>query len=130
MKIREGRPAGVATHTKRARELLGVGEAASVGESGEAGVGTLGLDFASMSAVLTELERYRPECWHPSRCPVVKALSVGLRGRGRVSRSSAVVRRVLAGGGAGAVGWAMSFRWSSRGVVATSDSSRSSPSQT
>jgi hypothetical protein len=80
VKIREGKPAGVATHAKRARELLGVEEAAGVGESG---VGTLGLDPASVSAVLVESERYRPECWHTSRCPVVKVLSVGLRGRGR-----------------------------------------------
>ena len=75
VKIREGKPAGVATHTKRARELLGVEEAAGVGESG---VGTLGLDPASVSAVLVELERYRPECWQTSRCPVVKVLSAGL----------------------------------------------------
>ena len=78
VKIREGKPAGVTTHTKRAGELLGVEEAASVGESG---VGTLGLDPESVSAVLAELERYRPECWQTSKCPVVKVVSAGLRGR-------------------------------------------------
>jgi predicted metal-dependent hydrolase len=79
VKIREGKPAGVTKHTKRARELLGGVEAASVGESGGAGVGTLGLDPASVSAVLAGLERYRPECWQTSRCPVVKVVSAGLR---------------------------------------------------
>jgi hypothetical protein len=79
VKIREGKPAGVSTHTQRARELLGVGEAASEGESG---VGTLGLDPASITAVLAELERYRPECWQTSRCPVVKVVAAGLRGAG------------------------------------------------
>ena len=79
MKIREGNPAGVATHTKRARELLGVGEAASVGESGGVGVGTLGLDPTSVSNVIAELDRYRPEYWHTSKCPAVKVVSAGLR---------------------------------------------------
>lgn len=76
VKIREGKPAGVTKHTQRARELLGVGEAASVGESG---VGVLGLDPESLITVLAELERYRPECWQTSRCPVVKVVSAGLR---------------------------------------------------
>ena len=79
VKIREGKPAGVATHTQRARELLGVEEAASVGESGGAGVDTLGMNPSSLIAVLAELERYRPECWHTSRCSVVKVLSARLR---------------------------------------------------
>ena len=72
VKIREGKPAGVTKHTQRARELLGVEEAASVGESGGAGVDTLGMDPSSLIAVLAELQRYRPECWHTSRCSVVK----------------------------------------------------------
>lgn len=76
VKIREGKPAGVATHTKRARNLLNAGDMASVGESG---VGVLGLDPTSSSAVLAELESHRPECWQTSRCPVVKVLSAGLR---------------------------------------------------
>lgn len=76
VKIREGKPAGVTKHTQRARELLGELGAASVGESG---VGVLGLDPATVSAVLAELERYRPECWQTSRCPVVKVVSAGLR---------------------------------------------------
>jgi hypothetical protein len=76
VKIREGKAAGVTKHTQRARELLGELGAASVGESG---VGVLGLDPATVSAVLAELERYRPECWQTSRCPVVKVVSAGLR---------------------------------------------------
>jgi hypothetical protein len=79
VKIREGKPAGVATHMQRARELLCVGEAASVGDSGGAGVGTLGLEPASLIAVLAALDRYRPECWHTSKCPVVRVLSATLR---------------------------------------------------
>jgi hypothetical protein len=78
VKIREGKPAGVTKHTKRARELLGGVEAASVGESG---VGVLGLDAESVSTVLAELERYRPEYWQTSRCPIVKVVVAGLRGR-------------------------------------------------
>jgi hypothetical protein len=78
VKIREGKPAGVTKHTQRARELLGVVEAASVGESEGAGVGTLGLEPASLIAVLAELDRYRPECWHTSKCPVVRVLRATL----------------------------------------------------
>jgi hypothetical protein len=46
---------------------------------GESGVGVLGLDPASVSAVLAELERHPPECWQTSRCPVVKVVVAGLR---------------------------------------------------
>jgi hypothetical protein len=90
VKIREGKPAGVTKHTKRAREPLGGGGAASVGESG---VGTLGLDPESVSALLAELERYRPECWQTSRCTVVKVLSANLRvvGEELVGRSGALL---------------------------------------
>ena len=51
VKIREGKPAGVTKHTRRAREQLGGVAAAGVGESGGAGVRTLGLEPASVSAV-------------------------------------------------------------------------------
>ena len=40
---------------------------------------TLGLDTASLGAVIAELEAYQPECWHASRFPVVKVLTAGLR---------------------------------------------------
>jgi hypothetical protein len=76
VKIREGKAAGVTKHTQRARELHGELGAASVGESG---VGVLGLDPASVSAVLAELERYWPECWQTSKCAVVKVVVAELR---------------------------------------------------
>lgn len=84
MKIREGKPAGVAKHTKRARELLGGAGAAGldVGRDGrgfDAAAQTLGLDPESLEAVVAELDAYRPECWHTSRFPVVKVLTAGLR---------------------------------------------------
>ena len=84
VKIREGKPAGVTKHTQRARELLGGAGAASVGGVGDgpgfdAAAMTLGLDPASLGAVVSELEAYRPECWHTSRFPVVKVLTAGLR---------------------------------------------------
>lgn len=84
VKIREGKPAGVATHTQRAREQLG--GAGVAGEKGAAdgpaiqvAAWTLGLDLDSLIAVFAELDAYRPECWHASRCPVVKFLTAGLR---------------------------------------------------
>ena len=64
VKTREGKPAGVTTHTKRARELLGGIEVAGVGESV---VDVIGLDPASASGTVAELQRFRPECWHTSR---------------------------------------------------------------
>lgn len=72
VKIREGKPAGVARHTQRARELLGDLEAAPVG-------GALGLAPESITAVLAELGNYTPQCWHTSRTPVVRVLAENLR---------------------------------------------------
>ena len=84
VKIREGKPAGVTKHTQRARELLGGSGAASVGESGgiqgfDAGAKLLGLDSASLRAVVAELEAYQPECCHTSCFPVMKVLTEGLK---------------------------------------------------
>ena len=83
VKIREGKPAGVERHTRRARELIGEAAAAegSGRESGSRESGssaTLGIAPESLAAVLRELENYRPECWHTSRFPVVKVLVAGL----------------------------------------------------
>ena len=72
VKIREGKPAGVSRHTQRARELLGDLEAARLG-------GTLGLAPDSLSAVVKELEKYTPACWHTSRTPAVRVLAGNLR---------------------------------------------------
>lgn len=72
VKIREGKPTGVARHTRRARELLGDLKSAPGG-------GTLGLVRASISAVVAELEGYTPACWHTSRTPVVRVLAENLR---------------------------------------------------
>ena len=84
VKIREGKPAGVTKHTQRARELLGGSGAASVGGAGDdrgfdVAATTLGLDTASLGAVIAELEAHRTECRHTSRFPVVKVLTAGLR---------------------------------------------------
>lgn len=84
VKIREGKPAGVAKHTQRARELLGgAGTASEGGAEGsqrfDAAARSLGLDPVSLGAVVAELETYRAECWHTSRFPVVKVLTAGLR---------------------------------------------------
>lgn len=84
VKIREGKPAGVATHTQRARKLLGGAGAAGEGGAAdgrelEVAAQTLGLDPASLGAFMAELEAYRPECWHTSRFPVVKVLTAELR---------------------------------------------------
>ena len=72
VKIREGKPTGVARHSQRARELLGDLGAADIG-------GTLGLAPESISAVVTELEHFTPACWHTSRTPVVRVLAENLR---------------------------------------------------
>ena len=87
VKIREGKPTGVTKHTQRARELLGGSGAASVGGAGDdrgfdVAATTLGLDTASLGAVIAELEAYRTECWHTSRFSVVKVLTAGLRAAG------------------------------------------------
>jgi hypothetical protein len=72
VKVREGKPAGVSRHTKRARELLGDLEAARLG-------GSLGLAPDSLSAVVNELENYTPACWHTSRTPAVRVLAGNVR---------------------------------------------------
>ena len=72
VKIREGKPAGVARHSQRARDLLGDLGAADGGD-------TLGLAPESISAVVAELERFTPACWHTSRTPVVRVLAENLR---------------------------------------------------
>jgi hypothetical protein len=72
VKIREGKPVGVARHTERAGELLGDFGAANPG-------GALGLDPTSVTAVVAELESYAPVCWHTSRTPVVRVLAGNLR---------------------------------------------------
>ncbi len=84
VKIREGKPVGVARHTQRARELLGGAGAAGSGGAGaglclDAAAQSLGLDLASLDVVMVELEAYHPECWHTSRFPVVKVLTARLR---------------------------------------------------
>jgi len=63
---------GVSRHTKRARELLGELEAANSG-------GTLNLAPESLEAVVVELEKYTPACWHTSKTPVVRVLVGNLR---------------------------------------------------
>lgn len=63
---------GVSRHTKRARELLGELEAANPG-------GTLKLAPGSLSAVVAELEKYTPACWHASKTPIVRVLAQNLR---------------------------------------------------
>jgi hypothetical protein len=90
VKIREGKPNGVARHTQRARELLGGSRAAPVGgalagvSSGHAespgdAAATLGLAPDSLAAVVAELDAYTPECWHTSRAAVVRVVVSGLR---------------------------------------------------
>ena len=90
VKIREGKPNGVARHTQRARELLGGSRAAPVGgalagnssghgESPDDAAATLGLAPDSLAAVVAELDAYKPECWHTSRAPVVRVLASELR---------------------------------------------------
>lgn len=86
VKTREGRAEGVKRHTHRARELLGDFMASCVGGEGSATGLALGLDPESILAVLQELGRYRPECWHTSRTPVVRVLAARLRLAGEEAR--------------------------------------------
>ena len=90
VKVREGKPNGVARHTQRARELLGGSRAAPVGgaltevssghgESPMCAAATLSLAPDSLPAVVAELEKYRPECWHTSRAAVVRVVASELR---------------------------------------------------
>jgi uncharacterized protein len=72
VKVREGKPTGVSRHTQRARQLLGDVGVANPG-------GTLGLAPDSPSAVIAELEKYTPSCWHTSRTPVVRVVAAQLR---------------------------------------------------
>lgn len=70
VKVREGKPNGVARHTRRARELVG-DHNASVG-------GALSLAPESVTAVVAELERWKPACWHTTPAPVVRVLDESL----------------------------------------------------
>jgi hypothetical protein len=72
VKIREGRPAGVGRHARRAEELL----AAAGGGIPPALLPALAPD--SLAAVQAELAAYRPECWHTSRTPVVRVLAAAI----------------------------------------------------
>jgi hypothetical protein len=72
VKVREGKANGVARHTRRSRELLGDLAATHPG-------GTLGLAPESIAAVVAELERCAPACWHTSRTPVVRVLEGRMR---------------------------------------------------
>lgn len=90
VKIREGRPAGVASHARRAEELLrgtrtGIADGAPAGRScgDEANsfdaAAVFGLTPDSLATVVAELATYEPECWHTSRTPVVRVLAAALR---------------------------------------------------
>jgi hypothetical protein len=81
VKIREGKTAGVKSHTWRARELMAIVEATNDGD-GSATSASLGIAPESLAAVSAELENDRPECWHTSRFPVVKVPVAGLRPSG------------------------------------------------
>ena len=90
VKIREGKPAGVSRHTRRARELLSNSRAATDGgarprlsgghdEAPGHPPAALGLAPDSLAAVVAELEAYTPECWHTSRAAVVRVVASELR---------------------------------------------------
>lgn len=78
VKVREGKPTGVARHTQRARELLG-GSCVDHEESPDDAAAALGLAFTSLVAVVAELDKFRPECWHTSRASVVRVVASELR---------------------------------------------------
>jgi len=84
VKIREGKPTGVAKHTQRAREHLGGSGAAGEDDAADGPAmkvtaQALGLDLASLGAVVAELDAYHPECRQTSHFLVVKFLAAGLR---------------------------------------------------
>jgi len=90
VKIREGKPAGVSRHTRRARELLasfraapGSGTRPGLSDGHDEAPGhppfALGLAPDSLAAVVAELEAYTPECWHTSRAAVVRVVASELR---------------------------------------------------
>ena len=72
VKIREGRPNGVARHARRARELLADPLATTNGK------GVFGITPLSIAAVLRELEGHVPACWHTATAPVVGVLDTTL----------------------------------------------------
>jgi predicted metal-dependent hydrolase len=79
VKIREGKPAGVHSHTRRACDLLGDrGEAKPFGKEPRT-ADTLGLSRESIVRLLGELEIHRAECWQTSKCPVVRVVVTSLR---------------------------------------------------
>lgn len=87
VKIREGKPNGVARHTQRAKDLLGGSRAAAPGgaqselaggRSGDAAA-TLGLAAESLAAVLGELDVHKAACWHVARAAVVRVVDGELR---------------------------------------------------
>lgn len=90
VKIREGKPNGVARHTQRARDLLGGSLAAARGDARSASAddrrdrpdaasAALGLEAESIAAVVAELEAYEPACWHVSRAAVVRVVAHEVR---------------------------------------------------
>jgi len=79
VKVREGRPAGVTSHTQRARDLMSEIWAVTDDAEASGGRGSLGLTPKSIVAVHAELKSYTPACWHTSRCPAVKVLAAELR---------------------------------------------------
>lgn len=68
VKIREGRPNGVARHAHRGRELLANALVADQAD------GVLGITASSLKGVLAELDAYKPACWHTNRAPVVRVI--------------------------------------------------------
>ena len=72
VKVREGKPTGVIRHAQRARELLGDLKSASPGDA-------LSLAPESLAAVVAELQKYTPACWHTSKTPAVRVLAEALR---------------------------------------------------
>lgn len=95
VKIREGKPAGVARHVQRARALLAAGR--REGEPASGRFDCPGTDERSVANVIGELEGYRGECWHTSRAPVVSVVA----GELRVAATEARAERAGRAGGSG-----------------------------